>query len=216
MLISDSHEFIFPQVRKTASSSMQQILRPLCIPPPSGLLARLKSRTRLEWDYHAYKFPLHADILSAKRRMPSAQFERYFKFAFVRNPWERLVSEYEYILNQPDHGRHRRVRAMGTFADFIHLQISRSDAYQINMLCDSSNKLLVDFLGRFERLDDDWASVCRQIGIPHRPLPHRNATARRPLGEYYDDDSIALVARHWATEIEMFGYRYPGSARPGY
>lgn len=210
MLISDSHQFIFPQVRKTASSSMQQILRPLCIPPPSGLLARLKSRARLEWDYHDYKFPLHADILSVKRRMPTAQFERYFKFAFVRNPWERLVSEYEFILHQPDHGRHRRVLALGTFADFIHLQISRRTSYQINMLCDCSNRLLVNFVGRFENLENDWANVCRQIGIPLRSLPHRNATAHGPLGDYYDDDSIALVARHWAREIEMFGYSYPG------
>jgi len=210
MLISDSHEFIFPQMRKVASTSMQQILRPLCITPAGGMLSHLKSRARLEWDYRAYSFPLHADILSVKRRMPSSRFERYFKFAFVRNPWERLVSEYQYILDRPEHGRHRRVRALDSFAGFIRLQIKRRDAYQIRMLCDASNNLLVDFVGRYENLEDDWARVSKRIGIPCQPLPHKNAGTRKGLGHYYTEDSIALVAEHWAAEIEMFGYRYPG------
>jgi hypothetical protein len=78
------------------------------------------------------------------------------------------------------------------------------------MLCDHHDKLLVDFVGRFENLETDWAHVCGRIGIAYQPLPHKNATARQPLGQYYDEDTIALVARHWAGEIGMFGYRYPG------
>ena len=101
MLISDSHKFIFLRMRKVASRSMRAVLQPLCIPRPPGRLQHVLSRARLVWDYHDYVFRAHESILAAKRRMPEENFNNYFKFAFVRNPWERLVSEYEFILRNP-------------------------------------------------------------------------------------------------------------------
>jgi hypothetical protein len=208
VLISDSHEFIFLQMRKVASTSMQSILRPLCIPRPAGGMARLKSRARLEWDYHKYVFRTHDDILAAKRRMPAEKFARYFKFAFVRNPWERLVSEYEYILRQAGHGRHARVSRLDNFSEFIRMQIPRRDAYQINMLCDKKGRLLVDFVGKLEDLQNDWQTACVRAGIPYQALPRKNVTQYRNFRDFYDQDCILLVAKHWAREIEQFGYSF--------
>ena len=208
MLISDSHKFIFLRMRKVASTSMQAILRPLCVPVPEGKLAHFKSRTRLEWDYHHYVPRAHESILTARRRMPKDRFEEYFKFAFVRNPWERLVSEYEFVLNRPEHGRYKRVRGLKSFDEFIHMQIPRPDAYQFNMLSDRKGRLLMDFIGHLENLDQDWQNVCDRIGIPHQALPHKNVTERRPYQSYYDTHSIQLVAKHWAREIELFEYGF--------
>ena len=212
MLISDSHEFIFLQMRKVASTSMAEILRPLAITAPNGRLAHLKSRTRLEWNYQRHHFRLHEDILAVKRRMPSERFERYFKFAFVRNPWERLVSEYEYILTQPEPGRHKRIRRLDGFIDFIRLQIKRTDSFQFNMLYDNNNNLLVDYIGKFETLEQDWKTVCERIGIPCSPLPSKNVTRHKPVQDYFDHDSIALVAKHWAREIKLFDYSFESLA----
>lgn len=208
MLISDSHKFIFLRMRKVASTSMQAILRPLCIPVPEGGLARIKSRARLEWDYHHYVPRAHEKILTVKRRMPAKKFESYFKFAFVRNPWERLVSEYEFILSRPEHGRYKRVSGLKGFNEFIHMQIPRPDAYQLNLLSDRKGALLMDFVGHLENLDRDWQSVCEQIGIAHQALPHKNVTKRKPYQAYFDQQSIQLVAKHWAREIELFGYDF--------
>ena len=208
MLISDSHKFIFLRMRKVASRSMRAILQPLCIPAPEGRLQHALSRARLVWDYHNYVFRAHDSILAAQKRMPPENFTDYFKFAFVRNPWERLVSEYEFILRNPHHGRNKRVKALGNFPAFIQMQVPRKDAYQLNMLCDKKGRLLMDFVGKLEYLDRDWQTVCERIGIAHQALPRENVSDRKPYQDYYSEASVKLVAKHWAREIELFDYRY--------
>ena len=208
MLISDSHEFIFVRVRKTASQAMWAQLKPYVLPRPDSRWDHLKSRARLEWNYRKYRFRAHDGILAAKRRMPAERFERYFKFAIVRNPWARLVSEYEFILRYPDHGRHDRVRRLGGFEKFVDMQIPRRDAYQLDVLCDRRGRMLMDFIGRLEALDDDWRTICERIDIPYQPLPKKNVGKRRPYTDYYTPGLRDRVARHWAREIETFGYAY--------
>lgn len=208
MLISDSHQFIFLRMRKVASTSMKLTVLPLCLPRPTGRWAHLKSRAWLEWDYHKYVFRAHDNIRAAQKRMPADKFNDYFKFAFVRNPWNRLVSEYEFLLERPTHGRHSRVKKLAGFMQFIQMQIPRNDAYQINMLCDRKGRLLMDFVGKLENLQDDWKTVCEHIGLPYEALPRKNATQHRHFQDYYDEQSRQLVAKHWAREIEMFGYTF--------
>lgn len=210
MLVSDSHEFIFVRVRKTASVAMRDQLAPFALPRPATRWDRVKSRALLEWDYGKYRFRAHDGILAAKRRMPADRFERYFKFAIVRNPWARLVSEYEFILRWPKHGRHRRVKRLGSFDKFVEMQIPRRNAYQLPALCDRRGNLLMDFVGRLENLDDDWRTICARIGIPYLPLPKKNVGQRRPYTDYYTPELRDRVARHWAQEIELFGYAYGG------
>ena len=208
MLISDSHEFIFVRMRKVASTSMKAILDPYKLSRPPGKLAHLKSRALLEWNYRKYFFNAHDDIQIVRKRMPAETFDRYFKFAFVRNPWDRLVSEYEFLLRKESHGRHARVKKLGGFKQFIQMQIPRRDAYQINMLCDRKGVLLMDFVGKVENLQSDWRTVCERIGIEHQELPHVNVTKHSHFQEYYDDESRQWVAQHWNREIELFDYSF--------
>ena len=208
MLISDSHAFIFVRVRKTASQSIWAALEPYVMPRPESAWVRFMSRTRLARDYRHYRFRAHEELRVARRLMPRETFERYFKFAIVRNPWGRLVSEYEFLLKSPAHGRHARVKEIGSFEAFVDMQIPRRDAYQTNMLCDRYGELLTDFIGRMETLADDWKTICERTGIPHQELPHKNVSARRPYTDYYTPELRDRVAKHWSREIELFGYDF--------
>lgn len=209
MLISDSHKFIFVHIRKAAGSSIRDTLEPLSIQKPTDTLSKIKSRVlRMERDYHKYAFRQHDDINAAKRLMPPELFESYFKFAFVRNPWDRLISEYEFIRRRPDHGRHSKVMKM-EFDQYIRYQSKRFDAHQINMLADSKGQLLMDFIGRFENLHEDWNFVTDKLGIVNKELSHRKKAGIKDYASYYTPETRALVAELWKRDIEAFGYSEP-------
>lgn len=206
MLISDSHQFIFVHIRKAAGSSIRDTLEPLSLVKPADNWSKIKSRfLRTENDYKKYAFRQHDSITVAKRLMPPELFESYFKFAFVRNPWDRLVSEYEFIRRRPDHGRHSKVMKMG-FEKYIVYQSKRFDAHQINMLADKNGNLLMDFIGKFENLQDDWNRVTDKLGIENKELTHRKKAGIKDYNSYYTDESRALVSELWKRDIESFGY----------
>jgi len=153
------------------------------------------------------------------------EFSRLFKFSFVRNPWERIVSEYRYR----NYFRHR------SFRDFLLRRLPEpgwSDKYrhimpQYDMLHDANGKLLVDFVGRFETLQRDFDEVCARLGIADSRLPHRNSSDKKSRNlrrkirnwlhfngenrkenylEFYDAETIAIVGKLYRKDIEAFGY----------
>lgn len=207
LLISDKHQFIFIHIRKAAGASINKLLKPLSNKQPRDLLSKLKSKSRLEKDYHKFNFQAHDDINIVKKIIPPEIFKSYFKFSFVRNPWARLVSEYEYIRKEKNHHRHKKVMKMD-FQTYIRYQARRFDAHQINMLADRNCILLMDFIGKFENLNNDWGFVCEKIGIPFLLLPHENRNKQVDYRSYYSDDEKNLVKKLWQRDIEAFDYSF--------
>src|SRR6266566_3325798 len=71
-------------------------------------------------------------------------------------------------------------------------------------------EIIVDFVGRYENLDEDWSKICRALQIRALSLGRENQVARQDYRVFYDDESRELVANRFARTIELFGYRFDG------
>jgi len=146
----------------------------------------------------------------------------YFSFAFVRNPWDRFVSLFHYFATMtPGHRWYpanaelaAQVQRFGSFADFCHT--FHGWAYRDNLhfrpqcswIADGSGRTLVDFVGRFEQLQQDFASVCARLGVARLKLPKLNGSGHRPYRDYYDDETNEIVAALSRRDIAAFGYDF--------
>lgn len=225
MLISYSHRFIFFHVAKVAGLSIRDALKDYVEEPerfhrmrrPPRMLGDQPNRLYAMWE----SMLLHAKAREAKRGLPTEVFEGFHKFAFVRNPWDWQVSMYHFILKEPDHIHHRKVREMAGFEEYLDW-VARTDKpfargatkLQKDMLTDEEGRLLVDFVGRYEHLAEDFAGVCRRLGLD-AALPQLNQSRQtRDYQAYYTPRTRRLVEEHFREDVELFGYDFAGSA-PG-
>ena len=139
------------------------------------------------------------------------QFETYFKFGFVRNPWDRVVSLYE----RKEKGQLRDKMTFEQFVDWIQYSSatcihSSPQRYQLDWFVDPNGAVIADFIGKFERLDEDWEFVAKKLGISET-LPHRRPNPReRHYTEYYNTRTRDLIATKFRIDIEHFGYEFGG------
>jgi len=217
MLLSPRHRFLFVHIAKTGGTSVREALARQRRRDPWYLAMALCSRLS-HWSGHrlATKLPRHAKIIAAQELLPREFFDSLFKFAFVRNPWDLQVSSFHHIRRERPHylGGHT------DFASFLRWKLDPERPYQYHVdtsielqtdyLIDLRGAILVDFIGRYERLTEDFATVCHRLAIPPPPLPHRRrATKRqRDYRVYYDDATAELVATRFAPDIERLGYRF--------
>ena len=151
----------------------------------------------------------------------------YFKFCFVRNPWDRLVSAYYQYIKAKSEAHH--ITNYNWNKDFNHFlsEIVFNGDHMENWLkyekgtydhwfpfsrfIGPSGNRHVDFIGRFENLGEDWAYVVNKIGLPKHPLMHEWHTIaknRTEYQDYYNDHTRKLVADLYAEDIEAFKYTY--------
>lgn len=133
-------------------------------------------------------------------------WSRTYKFTVVRNPWDRLVSA---------HGFWATNRS---FRQWL-LEITDSDTMQNKQLLnqslaitDSSGKVLVDHVARFERLPVEWRQICAKIGR-HEPLPHTHKSIHRHYSYYFDEATRCLVDEVCRQDIELFNYHFSRLSR---
>jgi hypothetical protein len=213
-MISHKYKCIFVEVPKTGSTSIRAILGKAYIPHLN--LVEIKTLMENSWTHFGgrknrvvaalYQLTPRDRKIDIGRR----QFETYFKFGFVRNPWDRVVSLYE--RSEPLQMKDKM--SFEEFVDWIQYSSatcihSSPHRYQLDWFVDGSGKILADFIGRFERLEEDWAFIAQKLGIATQILPHRRANPRaRHYAEYYNARTREIIAQKFRVDIEHFGYEF--------
>lgn len=146
----------------------------------------------------------------------SFRYRHHLAFAFVRNPWDRLVSAWHDKVGKRDYFGFGEERSMMTFPRFIDyvetLDLTWCDVHlrRQTALIDLDR---IGFLGTLENFDDDAHALFTQAGLTYRPEIRKNVTtAREDFRSYYTDDDAARVARLYAADIRTFGYSFDGLA----
>ena len=138
-------------------------------------------------------------------------YNSYFKFCFVRNPWDRLVSEHTFLVS--------RNATSYSFKELCSPSVLRSDKNpkyfydhvrpQCDYIFDQTGTQIVDFIGRFENITEDWFEVCQKLDIKC-DLPTSKKTKHTNYTDYYDAESRKWIETIYAEDIETFGYHFGG------
>lgn len=213
MLISHTHRFIFIHVDKAAGTSIQDALQPYADPLAHSSVRKrltlLGPICRIGGIHRSVQFGEHVGASTVQRCLPPSVYNSYHKFAFVRNPWDRLVSRYHYLMKNTKHRHCPVVTAMSGFPEYARWEMGRNKPllHQCNYLCDARDRLIVDFVGRFESLIEDFSQISTHLGIS-TSLPHRNSTHRESYHSYYDNTLRDEVGHFFAKDIALFGYTF--------
>jgi hypothetical protein len=148
-------------------------------------------------------------------------WDEYFKFAFVRNPWDRLVSWYTMVTTYPRGGNElwQYVRDNSSnFEEFIYnctddVPIRKGVYYsfarnQLDYVTDENGELLVDFIGKLENFDEDIHKVFSRIGVDLERIPRKNRSRHQHYSTFYTPETEMIVRERFERDIEYFGYEF--------
>jgi hypothetical protein len=228
MIISHEHKFIFIKTAKTAGTSIEVFLSQHCGPndiltpitPPEqgheprnyGGMVNAFQQVRLRDGLAAAlrhplakrkKFYRHMPAWVVQTRVPRSVWEGYYKFCVERNPWEKVLSHFH-------------------MTNFRHDGLLSLDEYfaqgkfplNYRRYTDpTGSKIIVDRVVHYENLLPGLGEVFARVGIPFNGSLGVRAKGeyrsdRRPYQEVFNSEQRDIIARAFAREIEMHGYRF--------
>ena len=194
MLVSDSHKFIVFHTAKTGGSSLTyelaKYLNP-CIEPPDPAKG-----------FMGWQAIHHIDRIQHRpvRECRHTEFWQptYFKAAFVRNPFDLVVSAWH---NKDVPFEQFVIKEVATRKNIVSKFGS-----QFDYLCNDRNELMVDWIGKYEQLNKDWEKFCYMTKIEHNPLKRLNSSWKKPYQEYYNRTTYEIVTKLFKKDLHYFGY----------
>ncbi|KQC31612.1 sulfotransferase family 2 domain-containing protein [Flagellimonas eckloniae] len=211
MILSHSKKFIFVHNYKVAGTSVRNALRPYN--NKSFWASNFGDKIKfLNGDYpkvYSKAFAHHINAPELKKNISPEIFDSYFKFGFVRNPWDWQVSLYKFMLKREGHRQHELIKGMKSFDEYINWRVNEDLQLQKKFFY-VGDECLIDFIGKMENLDNDFAEICKKIGV-ESALPRLNASRAKTDSflNYYTQETIDLVNEAFQEDIKLFGYSKP-------
>jgi len=188
-MINHQHKFLFIHIPRTGGSSIEY---------------QFDSFTHMDkhWILNDWKKSLVPEI-----------FDSYFKFSFVRNPWDFTISKYKAL---PFRGGWGMIGEKAGKTLKYFLEHYKTPKYEYGeTFHDYFDPKQMDFIGRFENRKNDLNYISKKIGSDIDPKTHQNKVQmndknKKHYTEYYDDETREIVAERYAKDIEYFGYEFGG------
>ena len=193
--IAPTKKYVFIRVFKTGSTTIREELQKN---DPDAGLELLERRNGIRTK-HVKSYWIKENIFSKL----GLDWDEYFKFGFVRNPWDRELSNYFF------NNKKLKPPEDVSFKEWLNIRLQKDG--QI----DSANELQcqyltdVDYIARFENFEEEVKYIFNKIGVPiSQQLMHIRKTEHKPYWEYYDDVDIMKVYEWYKKDIEMYNYKF--------
>jgi len=215
MLISHKCKFITIDIPKTGTRSLRESLRPLNVLDIIGG----------EDD----RFKQHGTALECKYDLQSFlgyDFDEYFSFCIVRNPWERYLSFFKYYkekgeeyLQTTDYSKWTKPQILqGEFASNLFTNkdeqkilkiIINTNKNQTEYYTNENQDIMVSHIAKFENIQKEFDYFCKTIGLDQIKLLHSNKSVTQiSCGDIYNQELIDLVAEKEKKVIDLMSYAY--------
>ncbi len=200
MIVSHEYQFIFIGVPRTGTYTIRLLLDAYS---PHSLMPAAQDFTLPMGHEHRVD---HATVTELRAHLGDEVWQTYYKFSFVRNPWDRVVSWFhsaffkrkdldftEWLttggLDHPDYG-------LNHIAPAAHFLLNRSGELDVN------------FVGRFENYEADLRHIFEKLDIPILQIPKINFSQRPDYRELYTPETREVVAQFFADDIRLFNYSF--------
>ena len=207
MIISHKHRFIFIAIPKTGTHALRNALRPHLGPG--------------DWEhvdlYHQSRLPIeafrnidhgHIAARDIQPHLSKGVWKDYFKFAFVRNPWDRYVS-WKFFKYAKSAILQQNPRA------YLKLELERENPQnqllgkpQIEFITDSEGEVLIDYVAKWENYEEECRFIFKRIGLPIPQLQVVNQSEHKHYSHYYDDELKESIEKIYQKDIQMFGSQF--------
>lgn len=236
MIISYEREFVFIHVYKTGGDSVAAALAPALSRQDVVLKGDFQQwiQQRTSATPEVLSLKKHSPARVVRGYLSAEKWDRFYTFAFVRHPISRAASLYSFAKKKSEERQRLRPRSLwyrtpagqridplrwpsvrayeetDSFSAFLrHPLVEGAPAMQPQWLavCDDSRDILVDFVGRFERLYEDFAVIQNRLDLRQTHLPWRNSSgggkAHQPS---IVDEDRELLAQRFQDDFSIFGY----------
>ena len=207
MIISHQHRFIFVAIPKTGTHSVRRALRAHLAADDLEQVGLFVSKRFPFAEFEGIRHG-HITLQQIRPCLEGDQFNSYFKFAFVRNPYDRFVSYCAFMSRQDG----RFAADPRGFMKQVAFEFRPTDHVlyqpQHSFLVDADGSLLTDYVGRVEQMQASYDSVCARLGLQSADLERVNGSPRGDYREYYDSELLEGVGTIYRTDLELFGYGF--------
>lgn len=184
--ISKKHKFVWFRVAKVGSSTIRTVFRKKFV-----------------------RMPIYEEDFSFNPK----EYKDYFKFAFVRNPWARIVSCYcQKVEDKTSAWKHYYGECFDKGFDYFVDFVAKKDLTTADRHIRLQTSLIpvhdVDFIGRLENFEEDFKYVLSVLKLHHCKIPKKNSSSHAHYSRYYNERTKAIIAEIYKSDIETFGYQF--------